>query len=50
MYGFYTPDLAMADIEIEDILVVHSKTYDPVRDMMYWEFEKVTKEELNYFQ
>lgn len=40
MHGFYTPDLAMADIKIDDLLRVRYKKYDHEKDMMYWEFSR----------
>ena len=42
-HGFYTPDLAMADVNVDDILMVRYKKYDPQKDMMYWEFEDCYK-------
>lgn len=43
MQGFYTPDLAMADIRPGDLLRVVSKEYDPKKDMVYWEFNRVVE-------
>lgn len=43
MQGFYTPDLAMADVKIDDILIVKDKKYDPDKDMIWWEFEHCYK-------
>lgn len=40
-YGFYTPDLAMDKVIVDDILMVIQKEYDPTKDMMYWEFARV---------
>lgn len=40
MHGFYTPDLAMNDVIVDDLLIVTKKEYDPRRDMMYWEFKR----------
>lgn len=40
-YGFYTPDLAMNDVIVDDMLMVTYKNYDHIKDMMYWEFQRV---------
>lgn len=40
MQGFYTPDLAMANVNVDDLLIVTKKEYDPKKDMMYWEFQR----------
>lgn len=40
-YGFYTPDLAMADVEEGYLLRVVSRGYDPKKDLMYWEFDRI---------
>lgn len=39
-YRFYTPDLAMENVIVDDLLLVIRKEYDPDKDMMYWEFER----------
>lgn len=41
MNGFYTPDLAMADVPAGAMLRVVKKEYDPRKDMVYWEFERI---------
>lgn len=40
-YGFYTPDLAMADVKEDFLLRVAFKEYSPEKDLMYWEFDRI---------
>jgi len=49
MNGFYTPDLAMADVPEGALLEVVRKEYDPKKDMMYWEFKRIYGSEDNTY-
>lgn len=41
MEGFYTPDLAMANVKPGALLRVVNKEYNPDKDMVWWDFEVI---------